>query len=85
MGEYSQDLKDQASQLLEKFCQNPPLAIVSGHLHKVEDYKYSCSNGNNLRIINAGSVNEKRNWQLPRFLKIDLFEGGGLKIEEIEL
>ena len=46
---------------------------------------YGCGNNNQIRMINAGSVNETRNWQLPRFLKIDIFEDGSFKTKEIEL
>ncbi|GAF75761.1 unnamed protein product, partial [marine sediment metagenome] len=41
MGELNAKLKIEAQDLLNKFCQNPPLAIFSGHLHRTEDYGYS--------------------------------------------
>ena len=86
MGELNFKLKIEAQDLLDKFCQHPPLAIFSGHLHQTSDYEYSCpDNGPKIRMINAGSVNEKRNLQLPRFLKVGLFKDGDFQIEEIEL
>ncbi len=85
MGEYSQAMKNQAYDLLQEFCSHPPLAIFSGHLHKAQEYNYGCSNGNQIRMINAGSVNETRNWQLPRFLKADILKDGQSEIKEIEL
>lgn len=86
MGELSAKLKKEAQDLLNKFCEHPAIAIFSGHLHQTSDYEYSCpDNGPKIRMINAGSVNEKRNLQLPRFLKVDLFEDRRLEISEIEL
>jgi len=85
MGEYSETLKDQAYLILQEFCKHPPLAVFSGHLHKVQEYNYGCGNGKMIRMINAGSINEARNWQLPRFLKADIYDDGELEINEIEL
>ena len=85
MGEYSQAMKDQAYEMLQKFCQSPPLAIFSGHLHKTGDYNYGCGNGQQIRMINAGSIHEIRNLQLPRFLQMTILTGGQLQVEELEI
>lgn len=85
MGEYAPALKDQAKALLEKFCQTPPLAIISGHLHKTADLVYNCSQSAGIRMINSGSVNRQRNWQTARFLQLDLYQDSRLEIIEIEL
>lgn len=85
MGEYSQQMKDQAYEILQKFCQSPPLAVFSGHLHKTGDYNYGCSNGKQIRMINVGSIHETRNLQLPRFLQVKVLENGQISIKEIEL
>jgi len=85
MDEYSQELTSEVEFVLEKICQKPPLALISGHIHHTDDYFYLCPEGEKIRMINAGSVNETRNWQLPRFLRIDLFKSGDLEIEEVEI
>lgn len=85
VGYHKKELRQEARDLLTEFCDHPPFALFFGHLHHTNDYEYKCKNGNQLKMYIAGSVNDKRNWQLPRFLKVDLYEGGRLKIEEIEL
>lgn len=82
MGSENEAIKKQAEELLDKFCQNPPLALFFGHLHRSRQYEYDCANGNKLKMINAGSLNTKRNWQLPRFMKVDIKEQR-LNVEEI--
>jgi hypothetical protein len=85
MGYRQPKLKEETQDLLTDFCQNPPLAIFSGHLHYSRDYYYQCDNGRQLKMINVGSVNSQRNWQLPRFLKVKVLGNGEVKIEEILL
>jgi len=85
MGEYSQKMKDQAYTMLQDFCKCPPMVIFSGHLHHTGDYNYGCSNNKKIRMINTGALNENRNWQLPRFLKVNILQDYSLEYQEIEL
>lgn len=84
MGEYNEALKLQAQEVLELLCQKETIAVISGHLHKAEVYQYQCSQAKKIKMINAGSINNTRNWQLPRFLQIEIYKED-LKIKEIEL
>jgi len=85
MGYREEKVKKEAKQLLIQLCQNPPLAIFSGHLHHTNQFEYKCANGNILKMISAGSVSSKRNWQKPRFLKAEILSNQELKIEEVVL
>jgi predicted phosphodiesterase len=85
MGEYNDKMKNQAYLLLQDFCKTPSMAIFSGHLHHTGDYTYGCANNKQIRMINSGALNSDRNWQLPRFLKVNILQDYSLEYEEIEL
>jgi predicted phosphodiesterase len=85
MGYRNPELKKEALDILAKLCQNPPLAMFFGHLHHSRQYEYSCTNGQKLKMFNVGSINSKRNWQLPRLLLMTVKPDSELATEEIVL
>lgn len=85
MGYQNKELKKQATEVLEILCQHPPLALFYGHLHHTNQYEYSCTNTQKLKMIDVGSINSERNWQTPRFMVVKISQDNNFELEEVEV
>jgi len=80
MGYRNKEVSKQKEKLLNIFKEASVSAAFFGHLHKTSFYEWD-----GIKMYVAGSVNSFRNWQTPRFLKVEIFGKGEYKTQEIEL
>jgi len=80
MGYRSKEVSKQKDELLNIFKEASVSAAFFGHLHKTSSYEWE-----GIKMYVAGSVNSFRNWQTPRFLKVEILGKGNYKTQEIEL
>ncbi len=82
MGKTDPRLKSQAKQisdLLKEFNVN---LVFFGDVHSYTKYSDPESG---LKMVTAGAVTADRNTQKPRFLMVDVYEGGGYNIQDTEI
>ena len=85
MGKYEDKVATQAAIILDILCQKKAKVAVAGHQHSYSQYFYDCPNGYKLPMIVSGALAETRNFQSPRFLKLNIFNDGGFENKEDEL
>lgn len=82
MGQYLTDLVKQRETLLKELCQKQAKLVMAAHLHSFAEYKYKCSDDYLLPMVIAPALTGERNFQSPRFLRVDIFDDGSFKEEQ---
>jgi len=82
MGQHSQRVAQQATQLRDWLCRKRVRLAVAGHLHSFSKYYYDCPDGYQVPMLVSGALAAERNFQSPRFLEVTLFKDGSFEEKE---
>lgn len=82
MGKTDPKLKSQAKEIIDLLKQYSVAQVFFGDIHSYTTYTDPDSG---LKMVTAGAITADRNTQKPRYLMVDVFEGGGYNIQDTEV
>ncbi|MDO8498946.1 MAG: metallophosphoesterase [bacterium] len=82
MGKGNSEITSQAQELVKLLKDLGVSEAFSGDIHAFTRYR---DKETGLNMTTVGAVTEQRNLSLPRFALVDVYEGGGYNIQDVEI
>lgn len=78
----NEKIQAQAKELLDIFNKAKVAGIFAGDIHAFTTYIDSATN---IKMATIGALTKEKNTEPPRFATVDVFDGGGYNISDIEI